>query len=161
MPSPSELHFEGQRSTVQRRWLVVAAIVVVAILVGFAKSTLPTQRGELIGRWQDIIRKDCFYEFRADGTYTSVVPEDWLASAPNPRGRYQGRWKATPNALYLTHEKIEFTGDPKFRKSFNETVKNRIGLHERLNIEWPSDNQWTLSHRASQTLQRVIATKAK
>src|SRR5688572_16687267 len=119
MPTPSELHFEGAGPRNRWRWVVLAAVAVLILLGFFVQSTLPTQRPELIGRWQDTARKDCYYELRADGTYTAVVPEDWLAMAPNPRGRHEGRWKASADALYLVHEKIEFTGDPKFRKAFD------------------------------------------
>jgi hypothetical protein len=154
MASPTELHFEGRGSS--RRWILGAAIIVITLLAMFAKATLPSQRSEFVGKWKNLHLANSFYEFRADGTYAAVLSEDGVSgSIKPPLAKYEGKWKAGHNLLYLTHTSIKLLGMAKDQKRFDASVKERLGQQIKFDIEWPSTDQWMVKYQSDKTFQKV------
>lgn len=155
MSSPTELHFDGARPRLARGWILLIAIGVIGLLAMFAVATLPKQRSELVGRWQNTVEKSSYYVFQANGNFTAEVTDTWVGSVRYPKGKYQGKWKADAKMLYLTAEKVEPIGKHPNLKHFQIATRERIGKQVKIPLEWSAPDQWSMSYQANQQYKKV------
>jgi hypothetical protein len=156
MPSPTEQYYaEDTAPNKSRRWLYILGGIVLVVLLGlFVKSTLPGQRAELVGRWKGTAKPGIYYDLRPDGTYESIIIEDWIGGNQSLRVKSSGKWKASKDALYLTTQKLEAIGKPRDKNGFKNEVKERTGRERKLPLEWDSPTKWHLQWGSSVSFER-------
>jgi hypothetical protein len=135
-------HFEGTAPPKSRLWIVLlSAVVLVVLFVMFARATLPGQRREFVGLWKEVKKPQFFYDFRADGSFTALIQNDWVGNYMNGRVEVKGTWKASHEALYLTYTSMDLINKTRGPDEFAREAREQIGREIKIQVDWVSKDQ--------------------
>lgn len=146
MASTVEEHFEDRpRMSRKSRLLLVFGIFgLIALVVVFALSTLPSRRAEFIGSWVGKNKARAYIVLFADGHYNACLPlnsydpsrADWLVTV--------GSWSASHDALYLEPYTMTPDGAIKDKYAYQRAKENMVRHEMKLQVRWNSKSEWYL-----------------